>query len=277
MLYLPLRCLVVRARTYGMRRTYGGAVHVVPVSALLVAWGNAWLTGHLGLDEAVDAVEHAHGPQLVTDGTDEQETPLRHRLGSLRAYGLAQLRLALPATGDPLGLTGPPELNAAGIEAGEVALGDSPGQAIGLVPAADRRGSSYVGVRWAVHVARPAMPDTPSLPEAEQQLTVAMRDATQTLVDLDVPRWHPEAAETLAAVRGGPSDEPAPDLPEAYSPRAHRVAALAGRLALVLEIALSDEGGAVAASEMAGRREALRDLDWAIRRARVAAYNAIPR
>lgn len=255
---------------------YCGAVHVEPASALLVAWGNAWLAGHVGLDDAADAVEGTHGPQIVSGLTGEpgDETPLRHALGTLRAAGLARMRLALPATGDPLGLVGPPALNVAGIEAGEAALSEGPEEPLGLIPAEDRRGSSYIGVRWTAHPARAGTPDTPTLPEAEQQLTVAMRDATQTLLDLDVPRWHPDAAETLAVLRGGPRDEPPTSLPPGYPPRAHRVAALAGRLALVLDIALSDEGGSVAASEMAGRREALRDLDRAVRRARVAAYNA---
>ena len=36
-----------------------------PISATLVAWGNAWLGGHVGLDEAADRVERAGGPQLV--------------------------------------------------------------------------------------------------------------------------------------------------------------------------------------------------------------------
>lgn len=260
-----------------MCSVYCGAVLVVPVSAVLVAWGNAWLAGDTGLDEAADTVERDHGPQVVTGPPgqpgDPADVPLRQRLAEFRTGGLVRLRLALPATGDPLGLTGPPALNAAGVEAGEVVLADFSGESLGLVPAPDRRGSSYVGVRWAAHAARSATPDIPTLPEAEQQLTAAMRDATQTLLDLDVPRWHPEAAETLAALRGGPRDEPAIELPAGYPPRAHRVAALAGRLALVLDIALTDEGGAVAASEMTARREALRDLERAVRRARVAAYN----
>lgn len=263
-----------------MCSVYCGAVLLVPVSAALVAWGNGWLGGDTGPDEAADAVEGDHGPQVVAGppgrAADPMEAPLRQRLAEWRAAGLSRFRLALPATGDPLGLTGPPELNAAGIEAGEVVLADFSGESLGLVPAPDRRGSSYVGTRWTVHAARSALPDIPTLPEAEQQLTAAMRDATRTLVDLDVPRWHPEAAETLAALRGGPSDEPAIELPAGYPPRAHRVAALAARLGLVLDIALSDEGGAVAASEMTSRREALRDLERAVRRARVAAYNHYP-
>lgn len=260
-----------------MRSAYCGAVPVEPVSAELVSWGNAWLAGDTGLDEATDTVERDHGPQVVIDppahSGEPADVPLRQRLGEWRAAGLSRLRLALPATGDPLGLTGPPELNAAGVEAGEVALADFSGESLGLLPAPDRRGSSYIGVRWTPHPARTAMPDIPTLPEAEQGLTAAMRDATGTLLELDVPRWHPEAAETLAALRGGPADEPAIQLPAAYPQRSHRVAALAGRLALVLDIALSDEGGAVTSSQMTARREALRDLERAVRRARVAAYN----
>ena len=40
-------------------------MRVTHPSAALVAWGNAWLTGHVGLDEAVDAVERLGGPHVV--------------------------------------------------------------------------------------------------------------------------------------------------------------------------------------------------------------------
>src|SRR5690242_1909368 len=77
------------------------------VATALVAWGNAWLTGSVGLDEAVDAVEKAAGPQIL--GGEPAEVTLRRGLGDLRVGGLTALRLALPEPGDPLGLTGPAE------------------------------------------------------------------------------------------------------------------------------------------------------------------------
>src|SRR5688572_9807161 len=101
-------------------------------SAAVVAWGNAWLTGNVGLDEAVDAVP---GPQVISP-TDQ---PLRVFLAELRSQGLTELRLALPVPGDPLGLTGPADLNAAALEAGEAVITDL---GLGLVPEPDLRGSS---------------------------------------------------------------------------------------------------------------------------------------
>ncbi|MGH3242048.1 MAG: hypothetical protein ACRDNL_16865, partial [Spirillospora sp.] len=146
----------------------------------LVAWGNAWLTGHVGLDEAVDAVEKSAGPQIL--GGEPAEVTLRRGLGDLRVGGMAALRLALPEPGDPLGLTGPPSLNRAAIDAGAAVVAVLGERAIGLVPAEDRRGSSYVGIRWTTHDASPGPPDVPPLADADRQLTMAMRDATEALL-----------------------------------------------------------------------------------------------
>lgn len=245
-------------------------------SAALVAWGNAWLTGHVGLDEAVDAIEHAGGPQVAVDLPGHAgEITLRRGLGVLRVSGLTGLRLALPVPGDPLGLPGPVSLNAAALEVGEAVLASLPDVPVGLVPAEDRRGSSYVGVRWATHPARPAAPATPALVEADQALSATLRDTTESLLRLDVACWRPELADALAALRESHHREPVGGLAPGYPARAHRVAALAGRLAGVIDLALRDEGGALTAAEAAERRDALRTLDRAVRRAVVAAYNSV--
>ncbi|MFB4316289.1 hypothetical protein [Actinomadura sp. 21ATH] len=248
----------------------------------LVAWGNAWLTGHVGLDEAVDAVEKAAGPQIVggaaimavgPGGTRGGEATLRSGLGDLRIEGLTGLRLALPAPGDPLGLTGPPAFNRAALDAGAAVVAVLPDRAVGLVPAEDRRGSSYVGVRWESYEAVPAVPDVPALPDADRQLTLAMRDATEALLTVDdVDGFPPEIADTLADLRD--PDRGEHPLAPGYPQRAHRVAALAGRLALVVELARSLDGRGLSADQMARRAEALRLLDRAVRRARVSACNS---
>ncbi|TNY35694.1 hypothetical protein [Thermomonospora catenispora] len=242
-------------------------------AAALVAWGNAWLGGHVGLDEAVDAVERAACPQVVGGLPDDPaDMPLRRALAALRVAGMRTLRLALPAPGDPLGLTGPPELNAAALDAGEAVLVGLPDGPLGLVPAEDRRGSSYVGIRWRCYRSRPGIADVPSLPEADRQLAMAMREVTETLLTVDgaagVP---PQIADALADLR---DPERCATLAPGYPPRAHRVAALAGRLAVVVDLARRLEGQGLTAAQMSRREEALRVLDRAVRRARVAACNS---
>lgn len=228
-------------------------------SAAVVAWGNAWLTGNVGLDEAVDAVP---GPQVMSP-TDQ---PLRVFLAELRSQGLTELRLALPIPGDLLGLTGPADLNAAALEAGEAVITDL---GLGLVPEPDLRGSSYQGIRWTVLPAGAARPDVPSLPEADQQLTMAMREVTEVMSGLDDVNG--ERNQVLKALR----DDADSTLAPGYPARAHRVAALAVRLSLVVELAESTAGHNLTAAQMRQRSEALRSLDRAVRRARVAAHGAV--
>ncbi|WP_285704816.1 hypothetical protein [Microtetraspora sp. NBRC 16547] len=230
-----------------------------PISAVLVSWGNAWLGGHVGLDEAVDHVERAGGPQVVADGP--RESTLRAFLAGLRADGLGSFRLALPIPGDPLGLAGPPTFNISAIEAGQAAIAVLRGRRLGLVPEADRRGSSYSGVRWTVVESADSEPYVPSLAEAEQALTAAMRAATNALVGVAGP-----GPGTPALKDGGETLAPG------YSGRAHRVGALAARLAMALDLA--GERG-LTSGQLAARSEALRELDRAVRRARVAAHHAI--
>jgi hypothetical protein len=251
-------------------------MHVAQPSTALVAWGNAWLSGHVGLDEAVDAIEQVTGQHVVAGIPGEPgDVPLRRGLGDLRVAGMAALRLALPVPGDPLGLTGPPELNTAALEAGDATLVTLPDRPIGLVPAEDRRGSSYVGVRWNVFEARPGTPDVPSLPEADHRLALALRDATDTLMTVeDVSDWRPEIAEALSTLRESDRTDPPGELAPGYPARAHRVAALAGRLAIVVELARQVESHGLTADQLRRRADALRLLDHAVRRARVAAHNS---
>lgn len=241
------------------------------VATALVAWGNAWLVGQVGLDEAVDAVEKSAGPQIL--GGPSGEVPLRRGLGDLRVDGMVAFRLALPEPGDPLGLTGPPGFNREAIEAGAAVIAVVRDRAAGLVPAEDRRGSSYVGVRWTAHDVSPGLPDVPSLAEADRRLTLAMREATEVLLTVDgVSGVPPEIAGALVDLRDPDrGDHP---LAPGYPPRAHRVAALAGRLCLVVDLARRMDDRGLTADQMFRRGEALRLLDCAVRRALVAACNS---
>jgi hypothetical protein len=247
-------------QTYCSISAYRGSVHPdSPISATLVAWGNAWLAGHVSLDEAVDQLERAAGPQVVS--SEVTEIPLRGFLADLRVEGISALRLALPAAGDPLGLAGPPPFTVAAVDAGQAATAVLPGRCLGLIPSTDRRGSSYSGIRWTLMEAGTATPDVPGLADAEHMLTTVMRSATDALLSVDGPG------------KGPPSIHMAEEgLAPGYPARAHRVAALTARLASVLRLA--DERG-LTSDQIAVRNQALRDLDRAVRRARVAAHNAI--
>jgi hypothetical protein len=226
-----------------------------PVCPSLVAWGNAWLAGHVGLDEAADHVESVAGPVVAG------EVPLRKYLANLRTGGLRELRLALPAPGDPLGLSGPPSFNSAAVDVGQAAIAVLDEHNLGLVPTPDRRGSSYVGVRLEVHESGPVRHDLPSLAEAERELSDTMRSAIEALSSVEGPAQdRPEL--------GRPGGELAPG----YPARAHRVSALAARLATVLRLA--DDRG-LTSGQIVARGAALRELDRAVRRALVAAHHAI--
>ncbi|MFC4112679.1 hypothetical protein [Nonomuraea zeae] len=226
------------------------------VCPLLVAWGNAWLAGHVGLDEAADHVEAAAGPAVAGD------LPLRKYLANLRSDGLCELRLALPAPGDPLGLSGPASFNAAAVDVGQATVAVLQDRNLGLVPAPDLRGSSYVGVRLDVHDSGPVRHDLPSLSEAERELSDAIRSATEALASVDGPLQERPGRLGLA---GG-------ELAPGYPARAHRVSTLATRLAGVLRLA--EERG-LTSGQLATRAVALRELDRAVRRALVAAHHAI--
>lgn len=246
---------------------------LTPASAVLVAWGNAWSAGHCGLDEVVDALEREHGPQVVTGLPGHpDDVPLRHALGELRAAGLTAFRLALPIPGDPLGLTGPAAFNEAAVDAGEAALVELPDVPVGLVPGSDDRGSSYTGTRWTAYEVAPTPPQTPSLAEAEQALALTLRSTADLLLELDVAASGPAADAALAGLR---RERVAMALAPGYPQRAHRVAAQAARLAAISRVGLADDGAAITSHEADARRTALRDLERAIRRARVAAHNSV--
>ncbi len=230
----------------------------LPDSARLALWFTAWAQGRASLDDARDAVvagDAAHDVAGLEDGT----VPLIVALGLLRVERATGAGLALPEPGDPLGLAGPPAFNAEALEAGEAVV--LCGADLGLVPA--RAGA---GVVWRCLPATAAR-QVPDLPEADTGLRTALPAAAEALADLDVARWRPEVADELMALRRT-TDLP---VPPGTDSRAQRVLSLAARCRRIVALALLDEGGAVTAAEADRRREALRPLDRAARRAVVAA------
>lgn len=223
---------------------------------------------HIVGDDAVHRVEGLPG--------ESAPVGLTLALGRLRRLGVAGLRVALPAPGHPLGLSGPPEFNARALEAEEAVV--CHGAAFGLVPEvyeAGPEGDVHVEVVWHVLPVREAPPaDVPSLGEAERELAEGLRDATEALARLDVAASGPVAEAAIDAYRAR-AERGQEILAPGYPPRAVRVLELARRVGLLITLAQENgHGGAVSSAEMRARAEALRPVERVARRAQVAAYNA---
>ena len=249
-----------------------------PRSGRLAAWGNALLAGLVSPDETVIAVVGEDAVHRV-EGLPGESAPvgLTLALGRLRAVGVTGLRVALPVPGHPLGLSGPPEFNARAIDAGEAVI--CHGAPWGLVPEvseAGPEGDVHVEVMWHCMAVREAPPaDVPSLGEAERELAEALREATAVLSRLDVAGSGPVAEAAIDAYRAR-AEAGREVLAPGYPPRAVRVLEMAQRVALLLSLAYENgHGGAVSASEMAARAQALRPVERTARRAQVAAYNSV--
>ncbi|MBT2490089.1 hypothetical protein J7E96_16495 [Streptomyces sp. ISL-96] len=248
-----------------------------PRSGRLAAWGNALLAGLASPDHVALAIVGEDAVHRV-EGVPGEAGPvgLTLALGRLRALGVTGFRVALPAPGHPLGLSGPPEFNARALEAEEAVV--CSGAAVGLVPEVYEVGPAgdvRVEVTWHCLAVREAPPaDVPSLGEAERELAEGLRDATAVLSRLDVAGSGPVAEAALDAYRAR-AEAGREVLAPGYPPRAVRVLELAQRVGLLISLAYENgHGGAVSASEMAGRGEALRPVERVARRAQVAAYNA---
>ncbi|MEU5465518.1 hypothetical protein ACH41C_03745 [Streptomyces althioticus] len=250
-----------------------------PRSGRLASWGNALLAGLVSPDEAALAVVGEDAVHRV-EGVPGESAPvgLTLALGRLRGLGVSGLRVALPAPGHPLGLSGPPEFNARALEAEEAVV--CQGAALGLVPEvseAGPEGDVHVEVLWHCLPVREAPPaDVPSLGEAERELAEALREATEALTRLDVAGSGPVAEAAIDAYRARATASRGQDvLAPGYPPRAVRVLELAQRVGALVSLATAHgHGGAVSASEMSARALALRPVERTARRAQVAAYNA---
>ncbi|HLL35523.1 MAG TPA: hypothetical protein VK545_16945 [Streptomyces sp.] len=249
-----------------------------PRSGRLAAWGNALLAGLVSPDDAVLAIVGEDAVHRVA-GLPGESAPvgLTLALGRLRTLGATGLRVALPAPGHPLGLSGPPEFNARALDAEEAVI--CYGTALGLVPEvseAGPEGDVHVEVVWHCLAVRQAPPaDVPSLGEAERELAEALRQATEVLTRLDVAASGPVAAAAIEAYRAR-AERGREVLAPGYPPRAVRVLELAQRVGALISLAYENgHGGAVSAAEIAARAQALRPVERTARRAQVAAYNSI--
>ena len=256
----------------------GAATLATRRSTRFVAWVRAWRAGLVPFDELADQIagdeEHlvADAPGAWTD------VPLGDALPSLSKLHPDEIRLVLPAPGDPRGLPGPCPFSGAALLVGEgVVAGE-----LGVVPEVrvhtSGSGDTFETVLWRVYPLTRAPGvnghgfGEPGTAEAEAELSAALAEATARLTRLDVAQWRPELAGALAALRRPGSGT---DLPPGFDPRARRLYARASVLDQVLALAeTAAPGGAVNGYEAQQRDAALRPLTTACRRALVAACNA---
>jgi hypothetical protein len=230
-------------------------VSSLPASALLATWLDAARAGRVSPDDFADAVRGDDPRHLVT-GLPERDVLELHELP---AVVTGRVSLALAAPGDLVGLGGPESFNTVVTDAGEAVLAG----AFGLVPEVDAR-----TVVWRAYPADRA----PWVDERETaaELKLALADVTRRLVDLDVAAWQPDIPDLLLNLR---HRAPLP-LPPGYDARRVETAERAVLCLDILDLARSDDGGAVTAYEMQQRRAAMDDLARATRRALVGACSS---
>jgi hypothetical protein len=233
----------------------------------LAAWTAAWQRGVVGPDEVVDAVTGDDAPHLVR-GLPEHEdyVPLYEALGLWRRRGAA-VRVMLPVPGDVRGLPGPSGFRGSALDARE-AVG---GAGIALVPEY-APSSAPPTVAWHAFETDEPPYDEHLLGDAQFQLASAIRDAASEMAAADVPGWMDDFGPALRDARRAGETV---NVPPGHPPRAVALLAQAERLQAVLDIAALDPvGGAYDRTGISARRDALRPLEVAVRRALLAGYNA---
>jgi hypothetical protein len=259
-----------------MTNATGAAARTTRRSARFVAWVRAWRAGFIPYDDVAEEIEATEDHLVCDADSADHERPLRDGLAELSGLHPDQVRLVLPAPGDPRGLPGPgTPFTGEALAAGEGVIAGE----VGLVPEVRTHvsgsGDTFLTVVWRRHQLPqpPAVGELPATPaEAEAELSAALAEATTQLTVLDVAQWRPELAGALAALRRYDDDG---ELPPVFNPRARRLYARASLLDRVL--ALADDmapGGALNAYEAQQRDAALRPLLTACRHALVAACNA---
>ena len=240
-------------------------------SGTLAAWSCAWLNGTAAADDVIEAVAGADAPHTVAGLPGAPAVaPLSELLLTLRRAPAA-VRLVLAVPGDVRGLPGPAEFRAAALDAAEAVVAGP----VGLVPEVVEHfpSSAPTSVAWRAYAVEPMPVDHQSVADAGQDLAVAVRECTSALLAAGVAGSTADVGEALhAARRAGERLR----LPPGFPQRAVALLARAEQLHEVLELATADPlGGAVDRFAASARENSLRPLATAVRRARLAGYNAL--
>lgn len=242
-----------------------------PLSGPLAAWTAAWLDGRIASDEVLRAAAGSDAPHQVI-GLAAGPVPLNEVLITWRRDG-GQVRVVLPVAGDVRGLPGPAEFSSAALDAREAVCGTT----LGIVPTTVdfSPSSAPPTVRWQAFAIIAAPVDFIAVADAQYDLTTAIREAASTLSAAEVAGWAGDLATALHDARRAGERV---NLPPGFPARAVALVAQAERLTVALDFAAQDPaGGAIDRTGVAVRSEALRPLTTAVRRARIAGYNALAR
>jgi hypothetical protein len=232
----------------------------------LATWTTACLRGDVSPD---DLTEHAVAPHEVHRVAGHGS--LAVAVAEFRRRGARSAWLAWPVAGDVAALPGPPDFNGLALAAGQAVLvdvADDAGGPRGLVPS--RLGSS--GILWTELPVGDLRATRTSLAEAERSMRTVVREATEALDALDVGRTSEDVAARVEQAR---EQELPLDLPPGHPGRARLLLDTSQRLVTLLDLALSDEGGAIGRRDADERRARLREVARGVRHAFVAAANAL--
>ena len=243
-----------------------------------VAWGSAYLTESVSLDEAAAAITgEVELHRVVTWGDEAEPVTFTHALGLLRRHGISSLRLVLPVPGDATGVPGPIVASSAATDAGQavVCVGDVTIQPLMFVPLVVQpdAASDATVTLWQPYLVEltKAPYGLPTLSEADRQLNEALAQSTETLAQLDVARGRDEFARDLARIMRATEHI---NVPSTLSARAQRMIASGTRLMAIVDLAQQTDGASVSATSADLRRSALRPLQQAARYAICAGYSA---
>ena len=132
--------------------------------------------------------------------------------------------------------------------------------------------SAPPSVTWEAFAIEPPPHDHLTVREAQYDLTTAVRECASALTEAQVGGARDDVAAGLSGARRA-GDRP--NVPPGHPSPAVALLVQAERLQAVLDLVLDDPfGGAVDRHGVAARAAALRPLATAVRRARVAAFNA---
>jgi hypothetical protein len=226
-------------------------VRPIPCAAPLAIWGSLFLRGRCAPDALTERFE---GIRFVLPEQDPES--LIMALVALRGSGVRTLRPLLPANGDSATLPLPTRLHADLIRNGEGVMTEE--------------GPSLVFIEespglWRGHPCqRPT--HIPDLAWADREIRTSLTEATEALARL--VKTSPPPPEALTRLREANFEM---ELPPGLHARAHRVLALAARVAAIAEFAKGHDAMPFTSGQALERQAHISDLERAARLAIAAA------